>query len=210
MILAFDFDGVLINSLPCMELSWRNTCADLGIEIPFARFKDHIGLPFMQILANLSIFESKHDFYSLYFKYSTQYSSLVQLYPGVYDALKSLKSYTNCHVAIVTSKPRDRSLDLISKFQLPVDILLCPEDTPRGKPHPDPLNHLTNLWPTPSTSLYFFGDMATDYLCSCNALWNFIYCEWGYGRLDIDLDYPYQTLYNPLELSHFLNTSILR
>lgn len=205
-IFAFDFDGVLINSLPCMEHSWDHTCKAFDIKIPFESFRPHIGLPFMEILANLSIYANKHAFYDAYFSYSRYYTSLIELYPGVYEALLGLSRNVDSHVAIVTSKPRHRSLELISKFNLPIDILLSPEDTPRGKPFPDPLNYLSSLWPSPSSNLFFFGDMPSDHLCAANALWNFIYCEWGYGSFKSDLEYPFQSLTTPSQLSQFLLT----
>ena len=38
-IIAFDLDGVIINSLPNMEISWIETCKKNNLNISFLKYK---------------------------------------------------------------------------------------------------------------------------------------------------------------------------
>ena len=44
--ILFDFDGVLIDSLPAMEIAWKSVQNKFGISNNFADYKKYIGLPF--------------------------------------------------------------------------------------------------------------------------------------------------------------------
>ena len=54
-IIIFDLDGVLINSILNMEVSWDLTCKKFGLDIKFINYKKNIGLPFKIILKKLNI-----------------------------------------------------------------------------------------------------------------------------------------------------------
>ena len=78
---------------------------------------------------------------------------------------------------------------------------MCPEDTIRGKPHPDPLllaNKLLRI--APSNSVYL-GDMESDLVAAVSAGWKFMHAGWGYGEISEKrysqietLTYPHQAL----------------
>ena len=59
----FDFDGVLIDSLPCMEFAWYHVQSEFDIENTFHEYQRYIGIPFFEILTLLSI--PKHLFPSI-------------------------------------------------------------------------------------------------------------------------------------------------
>ena len=44
--ILFDFDGVLIDSLPAMEIAWESVQNKFGILNTFVDYKKYIGLPF--------------------------------------------------------------------------------------------------------------------------------------------------------------------
>ena len=51
----FDFDGVLIDSLPCMEVAWQSVMQTFPITTTFQAYTSHIGRPFLSILSLLNI-----------------------------------------------------------------------------------------------------------------------------------------------------------
>ena len=52
-LIAFDLDGVLIDSLKNMEMSWDIVKLHHNIEVPFDEYRKHIGKPFFDILDEL-------------------------------------------------------------------------------------------------------------------------------------------------------------
>ena len=62
----FDFDGVLIDSLPVMEIAWNSVRSKYKIKNSFDQYKKLIGLPFQEILEELGIDSSKKDLVSLF------------------------------------------------------------------------------------------------------------------------------------------------
>ena len=51
----FDFDGVLIDSKPAMEVSWKSVQEEFNIKNSFSEYQKYIGLPFKDILIKLKI-----------------------------------------------------------------------------------------------------------------------------------------------------------
>ena len=49
----FDFDGVLIDSLPCMEFAWQHVQSEFNIKNDFREYHNHIGIPFFEILNSI-------------------------------------------------------------------------------------------------------------------------------------------------------------
>ena len=53
----FDFDGVLIDSLPSMKVAWAVVKKDFNVSAEFKDFENFIGIPFLAILGELNINE---------------------------------------------------------------------------------------------------------------------------------------------------------
>ena len=68
---AFDLDGVIIDSLPNMEISWGVVKLNHNIEIPFSEYAKHIGKPFFDILDELGIKEDQQKIKNTYDEAST-------------------------------------------------------------------------------------------------------------------------------------------
>ena len=56
----FDFDGVLIDSLACMESAWSKTKQKYSLFPEFSDYAKHIGKPFPTILSELRVEKSLH------------------------------------------------------------------------------------------------------------------------------------------------------
>ena len=60
----FDFDGVLIDSLPVMQKAWEISRKSHSLTPKFEEFSKHIGIPFNTILEKLKISKKKHSIVS--------------------------------------------------------------------------------------------------------------------------------------------------
>ncbi len=184
---SFDFDGVLIDSLEAMRSTWGDVCKELSMEIPFSEYKKHVGIPLKQILIEIGVPERlQADAYRLYVDYSTRYQDKVEVVEGMPQLLSDLRAAER-KITIVTSKPRERALELVSRFfgESLLDLLVTPEDIPshRGKPAPDSLLHACcTVGADPSSSIYI-GDMDVDRVAAKRANMHFVHAAWGYQQL---------------------------
>ena len=71
-ILILDLDGVLIDSLPNMEISWNMLKEKFNLKNSFKDYKKFIGLPFYDILKKLNIKDNYKNIRSSYYKFSKQ------------------------------------------------------------------------------------------------------------------------------------------
>ena len=206
-LLGFDLDGVIIDSLACMRRSWDDARQKLSIKASFEDYSGFIGMPFPAIVSELEIPESKASvLQQLYFQNTKKYESLVKPFGEVVNTIIDYSSPTmGSPVCIITSKPRSRAVPLLKKIGLGYVTLICPEDTGRGKPFPDPLlkaNHIFGV--RPDASLYI-GDMHSDWLAASRAGWNYAHATWGYGNNNLfDESQKVHILDTPLELKKII------
>ena len=50
---VFDLDGVLVNSLDVMEISWNSVKEKYSVNQSFHSYAKYIGLPFLEILKKI-------------------------------------------------------------------------------------------------------------------------------------------------------------
>ena len=84
---------------------------------------------------------------------------------------------------MITSKDRKRVSSLVSKFGLNFHIILCPVNRRYSKPHPYQVNSTIKKFKLKKEQAVFVGDMAADKLTAKNALIDFVYSKYGYGKL---------------------------
>lgn len=185
---AFDLDGVLIDSLLVMKKSWITACGELGLEISFDDgYRKLIGRPFPQILEELSVPDHLHEVLGArYFQLSKEEEGLVCVYPGVAKAVSELKQM-GVALSIVTSKPLERARSLVESLLPDMDcVLVSPEllKTGRGKPAPDGLILAASLHDVSPKQSLFVGDMDVDFLAAKSAGFRYLHAAWGYGDAD--------------------------
>lgn len=180
----FDFDGVLIDSLPAMKLAWKSVQSKYEIQNNFEEFRKYIGIPFPEILENLSINKflrksvTKH-----YSKISSNNKEKIILRSEVPKILKKLNS-RGIKTGIVTSKDELRTKELIDFFQLNLSFIVTPEKTDRGKPFPEPLFYSAEKLSLNLNEILFIGDMHSDMLCAQNAKTLYLHYLEGYQKLE--------------------------
>ena len=186
-LLGFDFDGVIIDSIRCMEKSWNITSKEFHLGIPFESYSLNIGLPFESILSRLGVPSYLSDNIKCrYLELSEEYSGLVQPFPEVLDFLLRASCSESVKTCVITSKPKARAQTLMSSLGLGHIFLICPEDVGRGKPFPDPLFFANDFFSIRSDMSLYVGDMNSDYLAARSAGWDFAFAAWGYGSMHGD------------------------
>jgi len=108
------------------------------------------------------------------------------------------------NTALITSKTRSRTNELVKYLQLKFDYIVCPENTFRGKPHPDPLLLVNKLSKISPTSSIYIGDMESDYQAAYRAGWNYAHVNWGYGPPIRNLSKVCQSFDSPSDLLSYI------
>lgn len=185
---AFDMDGVLLDSIGVMEQAWAEVNKQLGANWSFENYKSHIGRPFFDILTLVGVPSVQFELVeAVYDKASMDLIGNVVLYPSVCEELSRLKEM-GLKVSIVTSKPLVRAEAIAERTGLVgvVDSLVAPESVAagRGKPEPDSLlMACINVGVAPAETLYV-GDMKSDRDCASAANIDYAHAEWGYQSKD--------------------------
>ena len=78
-VIAFDLDGVIIDSLPNMKISWNETCKKNDLNISFLKYKKLIGVPFIQILKKLNVRNKLKKIQQDYEYFSIKYTHLIRI-----------------------------------------------------------------------------------------------------------------------------------
>tara|TARA_Y100000589_G_scaffold317837_1_gene344469 strand:- start:133 stop:768 length:636 start_codon:yes stop_codon:yes gene_type:complete len=181
--ILFDFDGVLIDSLPVMELAWESVQKKYEIPNKFSQFKQYIGLPFNEILFKLHIDISLHHYIKEHYsKVSSSNKSLIKLNPYVKEVLTWLTN-NSIDIGIVTSKDKVRTYELVEYFQLNIKTLITPELTNLGKPASEPILYAVNKLDVDLNKVVYVGDMLSDMHCAFNTKCLYLHYTNGYQKL---------------------------
>lgn len=210
-LIGFDFDGVIINSSPAMEKAWSDVSDKYSLSFvnqSFQHYKLHVGKPFPVIMQELSLEDYLPDIQADYFAFTRKYQDKISLYAGILDVLNYCQMESSIRTALITSKAKPRTQEIIKFFGLSFDVLLCPEDTLRGKPFADPLfSANSQLSISPSNSIYI-GDMESDLLSANAAGWTFCHAGWGYGEISEKRSSQFLTLTNPSQALELISKFI--
>ena len=76
--MIFDLDGVLVDSLKLMKISWKEVQKKLDIKKPFSMYQKFIGLPFNSILKNMGIRGKFEDIYEIYNQTSIKKEKIIE------------------------------------------------------------------------------------------------------------------------------------
>ena len=187
--IIFDMDGVLIDSINLMQKAWKFSGGEKYA--PFDEYKKYIGIPFVQICEKLGIKNEKiQNIKKKYFAYSRQNIQDITLCKNVKSTLKKLRK-EKVKLSVVTSKDYQAAYDILTYFKLEIDCLIAPNSPfyqGRDKPFGDPLLHSCVLTHTSINQTLFIGDMLSDYQAAKNANIDFIFANYGYGKIDLSVN----------------------
>jgi HAD superfamily hydrolase (TIGR01549 family) len=179
-LIIFDLDGVIINSLVNMRISWNYVSKKYKLNIKFSEYKKYIGLPFNEILINLNILKNQDILFNEYNKISKKNLNRIFFYKNIKSTFKILRS--RHYLAVFTSKNKERTNIILSKLNVNFDAVVTPEDIEKAKPHPEGVKKIINIVNISSKQTYFVGDSVYDEICAKKAKVNFIFASWGYGN----------------------------
>lgn len=145
--------------------------------------------------------EALRDFYRFYLE---KHDHLVELFPGVVDILRYLKSKKVSN-ALFTSKGRRSAKITLEKLKLDplFDLVVCGDEVPRAKPAPDGLNLLMERGGFTPEEVVFVGDSVLDWEAAQKAKVAFVFAGWdSFYRDRISSLNALRVFYSPEE---FLN-----
>ncbi len=162
----FDLDGTLIDSTELIVESYRYTLNRVaGVGVERADVIRGFGTPLIENLQRLSpkpeLVREMMDVYSEYNE--RRHDELVRPFPHAVEAAKELVA-DGRRLAIVTGKRRKYALlgiqlaGLASAFP----VVITPESTSRGKPHPDPIEAALRALEAPPSDAVMVGDSPHD------------------------------------------------
>lgn len=181
-IFLFDLDGVLIDSKKNMQVSWEILTKKHKVNIPFKDYLRYVGFPFIQILKKLHINSKLYNQFENEYKInSLKNLNLIKIHKGVLNTFKFLKNEKKI-IGILTSKEKVRTLVILSKLKIKVDLILCPHKNLKGKPNPKQINDLAKKKKVPKNEIVYIGDMIVDKQTAKNAKVDYIHVNYGFGK----------------------------
>ena len=159
--ISFDLDGTLIESKILMKEAWDHATKKISISCDFANYQTYVGLPFLKIMEVLGLENYGKQLEEIYFEYTSRFSSKIELIDGAADAL-DLCTSLGFSTSIITSKNRSNSEEVVRKFNLKTDYLICGNDYDTGKPNTAPWQALTREIIVKPEEILYIGDMIFD------------------------------------------------
>lgn len=181
-LILFDLDGVLIDSKDNMKSSWNFVKEKYCLEINFDEYFNQIGKPFQDILFELEIRKDKKKIEIDFQKKSKLDMYKINFYCEVYETIQYFKESDKYKIGIVTSKDLSRTKIITSKLPK-FDIISCPENNLMGKPEPDQILYAMSQTSSDNEETVYIGDMEVDKIAAEKAKIDFVYAEWGYGKM---------------------------
>ena len=182
-IICLDLDGVLIDSIENMRLSWDKTMLNNNISVPFDNYKKYIGLPFEEILKKINISHNVKQIKKDYRKNSLKYKKKIKPIRELIKFVNYL--YRNKFIIIIiTSKELLRAKKFLNKFKILNHYIITPEKLNYGKPNKEAIDIIVRKFKLKKRYLIYFGDTKIDYKFSVNSGIDYIHCNWGYGNLN--------------------------
>jgi HAD superfamily hydrolase (TIGR01509 family) len=179
-LIAFDLDGVLIDSRPQMEYVFRE-CYRLfgdGGEPPLTQFFERMGMPLPEILRDLGL---PPEASARYRTLSRALYKQIQAVPGCRAALESLAN-AGVTMGVITGKDRIRTLEILEHFRLLpfFRAIVCGDDPYPGKPAPDGLLALAAQCGSKPRRTLLVGDSVLDIQCGRAAGAVTAAANWGF------------------------------
>lgn len=161
----FDLDGTLLDSLPLVLAAIRHAIEPFGGTATMDLFANLGGPPekFMGPLvggeANLPVALARM------YAFHAEHHELIRPYPGAVETLAALREQGR-DVAVWTGRDRRSTLDLARRWGLEdrLGALVCGDDLPTHKPHPDGLREILRRLGRAPAECVMVGDADVDVL----------------------------------------------
>ena len=158
----FDWDGTLVNSAEATFRCYQRMFSSQGIAFDAETFQRSYSPDWHQTYRAVGLPEDKWAAMDEVFteEYVRENS---QLLPGALDVLRRLGSLGVAQ-GVVTSGNRKRVLQELDRFEISpfFATVICHEDTPNKKPHPEPLLVALEELVVPHSAAVYVGDSPED------------------------------------------------
>ncbi|TCJ15218.1 HAD family hydrolase [Parasulfuritortus cantonensis] len=200
----FDFDGVIINSEPVIKAAFTLSFRDIvgRGEPPVREYLSHMGDSFDRIMSKMSL---PTQMYPVFRDYSTRLSNLIEVFPGISELLRELRS-EGVATGLVTGKDRRRVDELIEVLGLPgFDAIVGGDEIENPKPHPQPLLRALDMLGVQAEQAWMIGDSPNDIVAARSAGVSSCAVTWGIGsRRELEDVKPDVLVSSPAELRSLL------
>ena len=169
---CFDLDGTLIDSIPLMRRSWDNVCEVFGLDIPWTKYQENVGLQFKTICNNLNIGLLSDEIAEVYFSFNKKNYQTISPMPQLNELLNRLHDEKQSW-SIITSKPRHSYEKIASHFKLDPKLVICGDDLTMGKPDKEGGQILCNNLALDCKEVIYIGDTLIDHLFAINSGFRF-------------------------------------
>jgi pyrophosphatase PpaX len=190
--LLFDCDGTLIDTEDLVFRSFEATLRQLfSKNIDRKTVQNNFGLPLKTQFEKFTGVDDDAVIQTAIEKYSDYQKGIIQgalnPFPGVREGLEQL--YGKVPLAVVTSRRRISLLPMLAGCGLEhfFNFTVCPEDTGRHKPDPEPAFFALEKLDLRADEVLFIGDSVFDSLCAHGAGMDFALVAWtGIDAGDLD------------------------
>ena len=196
----FDIDGVILNSKNNMKFSWIATNDKFDLKKSFSKYFENIGLPFHEILKKIGIKKNHKKIENEYKKNSLKFSNKIMIYKRIKDFFLFMRK-KKINFYVVTSKDYERTKKFLYRYKIFPRSIHSPSKKYKGKPEPDLLNHCIKINKINKDKCCYVGDTEFDYIAAKNAKIDFIFANYGYGRVKSKYNL---VIYSPKELFKYL------
>ena len=136
----FDFDGVLVNTMPLHFTAYSQALDEAGVPIDREQFYRQAGMTGREQIAyfcrEAGVTGDIEAIYSRKGEIARDYLHLVEPIPRNIELFKTLKN-AGYPVSIASGSSKPSILPVVKQFGIPVEIIVSSEDVEKGKPHPD-------------------------------------------------------------------------
>jgi len=136
----FDFDGVLVDTMPAHFASYGEALAEAGVPIDRERFYYQAGMTGREQIRyfcqRAGVQADVEAIYARKNELASKHRHLISPIPANLRLLHLLRA-AGVRTAIASGSSRPSILPVMERFGIVADALVCSEDVRRGKPHPD-------------------------------------------------------------------------
>lgn len=183
--LLFDFDGVLINSLPVMKRAFSAALDEVYADSRpdhdalFVEYRKYLGMGFPEIMRQLGL---SQDMYQPFRRCSRLLASQVQLYDGALDLLLWGRRQ-GLRMGIATGKDLERTLELLEQLGIRdfFGSVYASDNVGAPKPAPEMALRFAADNDLPPEGIILLGDAEADIRCGQAARCRTAAVSWGYG-----------------------------
>lgn len=199
--LLFDFDGVLINSLPVMQLAFSAALQEVYPNQPlqhgalFTEYRKYLGMGFPEIMNRLNL---SQDMHTPFRRHSRILAPYVRLYDGAVDLLAWAHA-RGLRMGIATGKDYERTIELLTQLKIRdyFSIVLASDTVSAPKPAPEMAQRFAADCDIGLDHIMLIGDAAADLHCGQAAGCRTAAAAWGYTAkeelLALSPDYVFDT-----------------